>query len=501
MSFSSMYIATTGMIALSTGMRTISNNLANIETNGYKTMRTNYSDLFYSDLITTAPWPQQKGHGSQVQSVQSMFTQGAFRTTESPLDLALAGDGFFSVRTRLSQFLPASERIAYTREGAYTMDKNGYLVDPSGNILQGWAMSLPRPGETPVRLGSPVDVQITVMTIPPQATTLMRQAINLDADAQPAYYYSAYGLAEKYAREQAEAAAQSARGAAELAAWNPAVNSAVTMLWNLTPSNKTEFNSAFIKRYTEMFNPQNPVLDFDDPASVSLMGITEGTPDRDKGQMTREEFETLTALALADMDELAAERGEAAWEPAALAVWDTEGIMADPPDKPVTPVWDAVTSAWILSASNKYEFNQFFLESYTAIFDPLNQGLVFSDLNITEGTPDRDKGEMTLEEFNNLITPGALAKMNDLAAQAADSAKAAAQWATWNSDDDPTDVSTTTATLAPSNKYEFNEAFVNRYKEMFNLPTSALGFGGPAAIVSGMRLVTPPPDPTALKAR
>ncbi|MDR2725996.1 MAG: flagellar basal body protein, partial [Candidatus Adiutrix sp.] len=83
MTFSSMYIAATGMIAFGTGMQTISNNLANIETNGFKTMRTNYSDLFSKDLFTTAPWPQQKGHGAQVQSIQSMFTQGAFRITES----------------------------------------------------------------------------------------------------------------------------------------------------------------------------------------------------------------------------------------------------------------------------------------------------------------------------------------------------------------------------------------------------------------------------------
>ena len=329
MTFSSMYIAATGMIAMGTGMQTISNNLANVETNGFKTMRTNYSDLISKDHFTTAPWPQQVGRGVRVQSIQSMFTQGAFKKTESPLDLALAGDGFFNVRSRISYHLPQSEEIMYTRAGAYTLDRNGYMEDQSGNILQGWAMSLPRPGEAPVRLGSPVDIQITAWTMPPRATTVMRQVINLNADAPTAYHYPAYGLAEKYAKEQAELAGQAARGPAEMAVWNTAVDTQVSessiLPGALSASNSYDFNRFFIERYNEMFAPESSPLPVGDPASAaitieSIRLVTE--PDRFKGEMTQAEFSILTALALADMEKLAANAGRTAHATAFNATYD-----------------------------------------------------------------------------------------------------------------------------------------------------------------------------------
>ena len=364
MTFSSMYIAATGMIALGTGMQTISNNLANIETNGFKTMRTNYSDLFSKVLITSAPWAQQVGHGGQVQSIQSMFTQGAFKTSESPLDLALAGDGFFNVRSRLSLNLPNTEEIMYTRAGAYTLDRNGYMEDQSHNILQGWAMSLPRPGETPVRLGSPVDVQITALVMPPLATSLMRQIVNLDAQAATAYDYPAYGLTEEYAKAQAELAGQAARGLAELAVWNPNPTSPdtppdmpVTIAglpeilsappWNeeqlaevraaiagstefLSASTTYDFNRFFIERYKEMFAPEASALVVGDAASaiatIEGMSLVEveppDEPDRASGQMTLDEFNSLTALALADIKALAAFAGQTAYASAYHAIYD-----------------------------------------------------------------------------------------------------------------------------------------------------------------------------------
>ena len=321
MTFSSMYIAATGMIGLGTGMQTISNNLANVETNGFKTMRTNYSDLISKHLFTTAPWPQQVGRGLRVQSIQSMFTQGAFKKTESPLDLALAGDGFFNVRSRLSYHLPRSEEIMYTRAGAYTLDKDGYMEDQSSNILQGWALSLPRPGEAPVRLGSPVDVQITALIMPPRATTVMRQVVNLNADSKTAYDYPAYELAEKYAKEQAELAGQAARSPAELAVWNPADDTPVTVSSvspeALSASNQYDFNRFFIERYNEKFAPASSPLPIGNPASavatIESLRLVAEEPDRSKGEMTQAEFIALSTLALADMKELAAFAGRTAY--------------------------------------------------------------------------------------------------------------------------------------------------------------------------------------------
>jgi len=334
MSFSSMYIAATGMVSLGTGMQTISNNLANVETNGFKTMRTNYSDLISKSILGSSPWPtRQVGHGSQVQSIQSMFTQGAFKRSESPLDLALAGDGFFNVRSRLSLNLPKSDEIMYSRAGAFTLDRDGYMEDQSHNILQGWAMSLPRPGETPVRLGSPVDVQITALIMPPRATTAMRQVANLSDDAKPAYDYPAYEVAEILAKDRAELAGQAARGPAETAAWNPAADQRVSAAmdssgaWFLRASNKAEYNNFFLELARETFGLEVSAGSFSDPAAAIVSGLSLVTPppdpNRSSGQLTLDEFNFLNGLAQTKMEKYAVEAGQVAYASAYTRTYDT----------------------------------------------------------------------------------------------------------------------------------------------------------------------------------
>ena len=184
MAFSTMYTASTGLIALGTGMQTISNNLANVNTVGYKAMRTNYRDLI-SECYYSGNNHNQVGKGSSVNTIQTIFNQGSFKATEQDTDMAIAGDGFFSVRNY------NNNQIMYTRAGSYTLTKEGYMEDPSKNILQGWQMSIPKAGETPQRMGTPTDVKITAQTVPPVATSSIKMAVNLNADDDSAYYYPA----------------------------------------------------------------------------------------------------------------------------------------------------------------------------------------------------------------------------------------------------------------------------------------------------------------------
>lgn len=182
MSFSAMFIASTGMQALGTGMGTISNNLANVNTVGYKTMRTNYQDLIYESYFSSGH-NNLVGKGSRVATLQTIFNQGAFKSTGGDTDLAIAGEGFFSVRHN------QTGEILYTRAGAYTFDKDGYLQDQSGNTLQGWKLSTPEAGGTATRMGGPVDIQINQLTVPPVATTSIKLAVNLNAADVSKYYY------------------------------------------------------------------------------------------------------------------------------------------------------------------------------------------------------------------------------------------------------------------------------------------------------------------------
>lgn len=139
MSIQALYTAATGMQALETKLDIVSNNLANVNTTAYKSDRCNFEDLFYrhirlpgvlnntSGLYT--PTGIAVGLGARVQSVQSDFSQGAFQTTNQPLDLAIEGRGFFQVQDA------ATGQLLYTRDGNFSLNPNGQLV--MGSAMDG----------------------------------------------------------------------------------------------------------------------------------------------------------------------------------------------------------------------------------------------------------------------------------------------------------------------------------------------------------------------------
>lgn len=135
MSVQSLYSAATGMSAMETKLDVIANNLANIETTGFKRGRANFEDLFYRHEKmpgaedTSAQYTATGiavGLGSRVSSIQTEFRQGAFQMTERPLDVAIEGPGFFQV-------LDPSGDTLYTRSGNFSINANGQLVLGSAN--------------------------------------------------------------------------------------------------------------------------------------------------------------------------------------------------------------------------------------------------------------------------------------------------------------------------------------------------------------------------------
>jgi flagellar basal-body rod protein FlgG len=116
----------------------IANNLANANTTGYKMRRTQFQDLIYQTMVqpgasagaqTTVPTGLQVGLGSRPVANAIIFTQGNFSQTDSPLDAVIQGRGFFQVRR------PSGE-IAYTRAGAFQLNKDGNLVTADGDLLE-----------------------------------------------------------------------------------------------------------------------------------------------------------------------------------------------------------------------------------------------------------------------------------------------------------------------------------------------------------------------------
>jgi flagellar basal-body rod protein FlgG len=126
------------MDAQQTYIDVTSNNLANVNTTGYKKVRANFQDLIYqveqtpgtsTNAVNKMPSGIQVGLGVRTASTQKEFTTGTFKSTGNQLDVAIQGDGFFQLVE------PNSGLIHYTRDGAFHMDENGQLVNAEGYLL------------------------------------------------------------------------------------------------------------------------------------------------------------------------------------------------------------------------------------------------------------------------------------------------------------------------------------------------------------------------------
>lgn len=131
-----LWSASSGMLAQQMAMDDVSNNMANVNTFGYKRSRVDFQDLLYSQIrepgkVTRAgqvvPNGIQIGSGSRPASSQMIFVQGSLQETGNPTDLAISGDAFFEV------LLPDGTK-AYTRDGSFRIDADGYLVNADGRL-------------------------------------------------------------------------------------------------------------------------------------------------------------------------------------------------------------------------------------------------------------------------------------------------------------------------------------------------------------------------------
>src|SRR4051794_3615419 len=133
-----LYSAGSGMNAQQMNVDNIAHNLANANTTGFKMRRAQFQDLLYQNLIqpgaaagsqTVVPTGLQLGLGTRPAANEVIFQQGNFQLTDNPLDVVIQGRGFFQVRR------PSGE-LAYTRSGAFHVDRDGNLVTSEGNPLE-----------------------------------------------------------------------------------------------------------------------------------------------------------------------------------------------------------------------------------------------------------------------------------------------------------------------------------------------------------------------------
>ncbi len=161
-----------GLNSSAKALDVISNNVANTSTVGFKSATAQFADV-YAASLTGSVSRIQIGLGSTVNSVRQTFSQGNLSTTNNPLDLALSGNGFFII-----------ERIdgttAYTRNGQFDIDKDGFIVNALGEKVMG---NQATDGAVPSSGGTPVPISIPPGGISPQATDTARVQANLDSRA------------------------------------------------------------------------------------------------------------------------------------------------------------------------------------------------------------------------------------------------------------------------------------------------------------------------------
>jgi flagellar hook protein FlgE len=177
----SLFSGISGLRAHQQMMDVTGNNIANVNTTGYKSSQTVFQDTL-SQMVNAAGAPQnqaggtnpaQVGLGVRLASINANFGQGAAQTTGKSSDMMIQGDGFFVVKS--------GGEALYTRAGSFTFDANGSLTTPNGQIVQGWSAD----GSGNVNTaGAPGDIKLPIgISLAPEETTRFTLTGNLSFEA------------------------------------------------------------------------------------------------------------------------------------------------------------------------------------------------------------------------------------------------------------------------------------------------------------------------------
>ncbi len=162
-------IALSGLNAASSDLSVTANNIANVNTNGFKGSRAQFAEVFA--VGTQSVSSSAAGSGVRLSTIAQQFTQGNIDFTDNALDLAIGGEGFF--------VLSDNGARTYSRAGAFGVDNQGYVVNAQGQRLQAY----PFAGDGLFNTGTPNDLQLVTGANPPEASTRADFGLNLPANA------------------------------------------------------------------------------------------------------------------------------------------------------------------------------------------------------------------------------------------------------------------------------------------------------------------------------
>ena len=152
----SFYISLSGLKGAQTDLSTISNNVANVSSTAFKKSKAQFGDIFAAAPMQTTS--QVAGQGVRVQGVAQQYTQGTIETTDKTLDLAITGEGYFTVKA-------PDGTVSYTRNGAFSVDEDRYVVDTTGSRIQVFAVD-PTTGDPTTATAGATPADLTDLQVP-----------------------------------------------------------------------------------------------------------------------------------------------------------------------------------------------------------------------------------------------------------------------------------------------------------------------------------------------
>lgn len=169
-------IALSGLSAAQKDLDTTANNIANVNTTGFKESRAEFANVYAASIFSSGR--TKVGDGVLTAQVAQQFDQGSLQFTKNSLDLAITGEGFFVTTPDIS-----SRDYSFTRAGAFKLNKDNFIVDSSGNLLQGFQVDPATGDASSVSLSTTVPVQIPDTAGAPRATSAVNTTMNLNADS------------------------------------------------------------------------------------------------------------------------------------------------------------------------------------------------------------------------------------------------------------------------------------------------------------------------------
>jgi flagellar hook protein FlgE len=186
----SFYTSLSGLKAAQSDLGVISNNVANVSTTGFKKSAAEFGDIISAAPLQTSTVP---GQGTRLRGIAQQFTQGGFQNSDRSLDLAISGQGFFITRAGAT-----NSQVSYTRNGAFSVNSDRYIVDSSGDYLQ----VLPTDANgvlTAAGLNSTRSLQLPLTSGTSSATGTVSLSVNLPTDADIPSTRSVYTTTNPYA--------------------------------------------------------------------------------------------------------------------------------------------------------------------------------------------------------------------------------------------------------------------------------------------------------------